>query len=127
MKRTAIYLRTNHARSCAIYVRTAVESSESVDTQLAACKQYAERKGFHVAREYVDRVRSGADMKRHALQRMLAEADAGAFHLVLVQRLDRLSRTPTDVHTINARLQRQGIDLLVLEDLIEDLNAGGER
>ena len=96
-------------KTCAIYIRTAVQSQASIDAQRAACRQYAQRKGMCVVREYVDEARSGADMKRYGLQCMLSGARSGSFQVVVVQHFDRLTRSLCDTHTIISRLQSQGI------------------
>ena len=77
----------------ALYVSCSTAKQEhSPATQLHELHDYARRRGFTVAHEYIDEGISGARDSRPALDRMLVDSRRGRFDLVLVVRLDRLGR-----------------------------------
>ena len=91
------------ATRVAIYARssTAMQSVESIEDQLGRCHDYAARHRWVVAEAYFDAGRSGAALVGpEGLFRMMAAADHGEFDLVLVEDLDRLSRSASDTRAI---------------------------
>ena len=77
----------------------------------------------HVA-SYIDQ-KSGATIDRPDLQRMLHDAAAGAFDVVLVYRLDRFARSLKLVHEIFDRLQRAEVGLRSATEPFDTVSAGG--
>lgn len=70
------------------------QTFRSIEDQQTLCRAYAERHGWVEVRAYFDAARSGATMVgRVGLFEMLAAADRGEFVLILVDNLDRLTRT----------------------------------
>lgn len=104
---------SQHSKRCAIYIRSAQASQVSLDMQRNLCTRYAERKGWRVVREYADNGQSGATMKRPALQRLLAATDVD---VVLVHRLDRISRSMRDMVSIVDRLDARGASIQCVAD-----------
>jgi DNA invertase Pin-like site-specific DNA recombinase len=81
--------------SCAIYARVSTEL-QSCDLQLRDLREYAERRGWQVAREFVDKGVSGKKASRPALDRLMNEARTRRFDTVLVWKLDRWGRSVVD-------------------------------
>jgi site-specific DNA recombinase len=89
-------------RRCAIYTRKSSEEGleqafNSLDAQRDACESYA-RSQIHegwtvLATHYDDGGISGGTLERPALQRLLADIGAGKVDLVLVYKVDRLTRS----------------------------------
>jgi len=79
-------------KRCAIYARVST-NDQSVDMQTRDLRKSADGRGFEVVKEYTDEGQSGAKNSRPALDRMLADAKAGKFEIILVWRLDRLGRS----------------------------------
>ncbi|CAB4584453.1 unannotated protein [freshwater metagenome] len=77
----------------------------------------------HVA-SYTDQ-KSGATLNRPDLQRMLADAAAGAFDVVIVYRLDRLARSLKLVHEIFEQLQHAEVGLRSATEPFDTVSAGG--
>jgi site-specific DNA recombinase len=66
-----------------------------MESQEAECREYAERMGWTVAAVYQD-WHTGTELwERPEMTRLLADARAGAFEVVVFHRLDRLSRDMT--------------------------------
>src|SRR5207249_334935 len=83
----------------AIYARKSTSQSDvadvekSVTRQIALAKAFAAERGWQVIEEYVDDGISGQEsVKLVNRARMLADATAGKFQVVVVRDFDRLSR-----------------------------------
>src|SRR5579862_3725424 len=80
-------------RSVALYGRVSTLNGQNPEMQLAELREYAQRRGWHVSREYVDLGVSGARESRPEFNRMMADAHARAFDAVACWKLDRLGRS----------------------------------
>lgn len=84
-----------------IYCRTASRgpdgSSAALSRQEAACRAYADRKGYRAGDVFVDDGVSGMTSGRRALQAMLSFLDENPDHVVIVEEVSRLARC-TDLH-----------------------------
>lgn len=110
-----------------IYARYSsdLQSAESIADQVRLCRSYAERFGWHVAGLYSDRAISGASSARPEYQKLLADAKAGKFDLVVAEALDRLSRDQEDVAALYKRFQYYGVKLVtVAEGEVNELHVG---
>lgn len=106
-------------KRAALYARFSTELQEgrSIDDQIALCRSYAEREGFTVVATFDDRARSGASvLNRDGLLALLVQAKEGAFDVVIVEALDRLSRSMTDLSSIHDRLTFMGIELRAVHE-----------
>ena len=68
-------------------------TDQNVEVQLTALREYAERRGWQVAGEYVDLGVSGSKEKRPALDKLMADARRRAMDAVVVFRFDRFARS----------------------------------
>ncbi len=95
-----------------VYVRRSTDdehqpySIEAQDTRLAA--YISSQPGWRQAARYADDA-SGATIARPGLQRALAAARAGAIDVLLVYRVDRLTRSLRDLVTLLDDLDRAGV------------------
>lgn len=86
------------------YVRVSTKEQAkngySIDEQIAKIRNYCELKEWELVEVYADPGYTGTNYDRPALQRMLSETDW--FDMVLVYRLDRLSRSQEGaLHLVN--------------------------
>jgi site-specific DNA recombinase len=90
---------------CAIYTRKSTEEGldqafNSLDAQREACEAYAasqRHEGWQVLKtHYDDGGFSGGNINRPALQQLMADIKAGQIDLVLVYKIDRLTRSLID-------------------------------
>jgi DNA invertase Pin-like site-specific DNA recombinase len=90
---------------CAIYTRKSIEHGielefNSLDAQREACEAYIKsqaHEGWRALSEYYDDPAfSGASLKRPALQQLLADIDTGRVNIVVVYKIDRLTRSLSD-------------------------------
>jgi DNA invertase Pin-like site-specific DNA recombinase len=108
----------------AIYVRVST-SEQTVEPQLVALHEYAERRGLAVLETYQDEGVSGAKTHRPALDRLLRDARRRRFDLVVVVKLDRLARSVRHLCNITAELEALGVDLAVLDQGIDTSTPSG--
>jgi site-specific DNA recombinase len=90
---------------CAIYTRKSTEEGldmefNSLDAQREACEAYVASQKAEgwvlVGDRYDDGGFSGANLERPALQRLIADIEAHAIDVVVVYKIDRLSRSLMD-------------------------------
>jgi DNA invertase Pin-like site-specific DNA recombinase len=108
-------------RRCAIYTRKSTEEGleqdfNSLDAQREACAAYVQsQKGagwrLHRAR-YDDGGLSGATMERPALQRLLQAVEGGQVDIVVVYKVDRLTRSLTDFAKIVETFDANGVSFV---------------
>jgi DNA invertase Pin-like site-specific DNA recombinase len=97
------------------------QTEQSIEGQLAACYDYAEREGIVVVGEYVDRARSAKTDNRPEFQRMVTDSAKRLFDAILVYQLDRFSRNRYDSAIYKARLKKNGVRVLsARENIAED-------
>jgi len=95
----------SQTRRCAIYTRKSSEEGleqgfNSLDAQRDACASFVasqHHEGWRIVKTHFDDGGvSGGSLERPALQELLAEIDAGRIDIVVVYKIDRLTRSLTD-------------------------------
>jgi site-specific DNA recombinase len=90
---------------CAIYTRKSTEYNlelafNSLDAQREACEAYIKSQAHEgwrlIPGRYDDGAFSGASLERPALQQLLADVRSGKIDIVLVYKVDRLTRSLSD-------------------------------
>lgn len=94
-----------------IYARFSSHSQteQSIEGQLAACYDFAEREGYTVIGEYIDRAISARTDDRPDFQRMIADSAKHTFEVILVYQLDRFSRNRYDSAVNKQKLKKNGV------------------
>lgn len=101
----------------ALYARVSTSNKgQDVGLQLDELRQVATLRGWSIADEYVDSGVSGSTDSRPALDRMMADAQAGRFELVAVWKLDRLGRSLQHLLRLIADLSGWGVGFASLRD-----------
>ena len=88
--KTEIAAKSGPIRRVAIYARVSTDKQET-ENQLAQLREFADKQGWKVVREYTDYA-SGAKADRDGLKQMFEDASKRKFDLLLFWALDRLSR-----------------------------------
>src|SRR5437660_3143558 len=90
---------------CAIYTRKSTEHGleqefNSLDAQREACEAYIKSQAFQgwraLPQQYNDPAYSGGNLDRPALKRLLADIEVGKVDVVVVYKIDRLTRSLAD-------------------------------
>lgn len=107
-------------RRAALYARYSsdLQNAASIDDQLALCRSYCRREDFTIVGEFADRAISGASMNcRAGLADLMRAAQAAAIDVVVVESLDRLSRSMKDLAGIHEELSGfLGIDIIAVHE-----------
>ena len=110
-----------------LYARfsTDMQRDASIDDQIRSCRDYAERQGLEVVEVYSDRAVSGASLVRSGIQKLLLDAHASTFDIVISEGLDRLSRNQSDIASIYQKLQFRDVTIeTVTEGAISEMHVG---
>jgi site-specific DNA recombinase len=110
-----------------IYARysSELQSETSVDDQVRLCRNLIEHHGWAYLHAYADRALSGASTLRPGYQKLLEDARACRFDVVVAEALDRLSRDQADTANFYKHLTFQGIRIVTLaEGEISELHVG---
>jgi site-specific DNA recombinase len=122
---------TNHRiRRAGIYTRFSTEhqNERSCEDQAHLCRQLAAREGLAVVAVYQDAAKSGGTRHgRSGLAKLLDDAEAGRFDIVIVEALDRLSRDMEDLAGIHKRLTFRGIEIRTVNEGVADTVSVGLR
>lgn len=110
-KRKGTKLSKTAASACVIYARFSSHSQreESIEQQVAECRAYAARRGWTVLDVYPDEAISGTVEDRPQFQKMIADAEKGAFGHVVTYKVDRFARDRLDSAIYKSRLRQMGI------------------
>lgn len=87
-KRVFIYIRVSTDKQA--------EEGYSIPQQTERLIKYCEAMGWQVVKVYTDDGYSGGDLKRPAMKQMIRDIEKGNADIVLVDKLDRLSRSQFD-------------------------------
>ena len=108
---------------CAIYTRKSTEHNldlefNSLDAQREACEAYIKSQAHEgwrlVPDRYDDGGLSGASLDRPALQKLLADVRAGRITIVVVYKVDRLTRSLADFAKLVELFDQQGVSFVLI-------------
>ncbi len=108
-------------KRCAVYCRVSTDerldqSFNSIDAQREAGKAYVESQRTEnwslVADDYLDPGFSGGNMERPGLRRLMADIEAGGVDIVIVYKIDRLTRSLTDFARMVEVFERHGVSFV---------------
>ncbi len=113
----------------ALYARVSSDRQDvdlSVSAQLRALRDYAEKNGYAVAREYVDEAESGRVANRPEFRKMIDEAGRtnAPFREILVWKFSRFTRKREHAVAFKSMLRRKGIRVVSITEQAEDTATG---
>ena len=113
----------------ALYARVSSDRQDvdlSVAAQLRALRDYAQKNGYVVAREYVDEAESGRIADRPQFQRMLDEASKpeSLFRGILVWKFSRFTRKREHAVAFKSMLRRRGVRVVSITEQADDTPSG---
>lgn len=100
------------------------QSEQSIEGQLHECHDFAQREGYTVVGEYIDRAMTGRNDDRPDFQRMLADAPKKQFAAIIVWKLDRFARNRYDSAINKAKLKKHGVKVVSAKENITDSPEG---
>jgi site-specific DNA recombinase len=123
-----------HKLRCAVYTRKSSEEGldmdfNSLDAQRESCEAYIASQKTEgwllVADRYDDGGFSGGTMERPALQRLLADVKAGKVDVIVVYKIDRLSRSMLDFPNLVELFERHGVTFVSVTQSFNTKDAMG--
>src|SRR5262244_2276940 len=107
-------------KRAALYMRISTKNhGQTTETQAVALREYAERRGFEIVQEYADAGVSGSKDSRPALDRLMKDARARKFDVVIVARFDRFARSVSHLLRALEEFSHLGIDFVSLSESID--------
>ena len=106
---------------CAIYTRKSTEAGleqdfNFLDAQREACEAYIKSQAHEgwklLAKRYDDGGLSGGTLDRPALQRLLCDIEAGKIDVIVVYKVDRLTRSLTDFAKLVERFDAHSVSFV---------------
>lgn len=95
-----------------------MQRNESIDAQLRAIQDYAERNGYILCHTYVDKAKSATTDQRPQFQQMMKDIVSNNVDAIIVHKLDRFSRNRYDSAIYRSIMKKNDVVLLsVLENL----------
>ena len=109
-----------------IYARysSSSQTEQSIEGQVRVCREFAERNGYVIVSEYVDRAKTGTNDNRPAFQQMLYDSKQKTFEAVLVYKLDRFARNRYDSALNTLTLLNNGVKVVSATENISDKPEG---
>ena len=107
----------------AIYARVSTdrqEQEQTIQSQLAALRAYAEGKGYEAVREYVDDGLSGTTLARPGLDALRDALPSGDFSAVLFHSPDRMARKALYQGILLEEIERAGVKAEFLNYAVDD-------
>lgn len=126
MKKQSSARNASQPLNAVIYARYSSHSQteQSIEGQLHDGYAYAERCGYRVIGEYIDRALTGTKDDRPDFQRMIADAEKHQFQIVIVWKLDRFARNRYDSAIYKRQLKKHGVRVVSVMENINDSPEG---
>jgi DNA invertase Pin-like site-specific DNA recombinase len=103
----------------ALYARVSTLNGQDPEMQLRELREFASRRGWEIASEYVDQGISGSRDSRPALNRLMDDVRQRRSDAVLVWKLDRFGRSLKHLVNTIADLEALGVAFVSLRDNID--------
>ena len=105
----------------AIYIRVSTQEQAlegySIEEQQKRLLSFCEAKNLSVYKTYIDPGYSGSNLNRPAIQQLILDAEHHSFDMVLIYKLDRLSRSQKDtMHLLEDVLLCNNVDLVAMNE-----------
>ncbi|MDF9825750.1 site-specific DNA recombinase [Breznakia sp. PF5-3] len=112
---------------CRVSTQEQAESGFGIDVQMSKINAYLSLFDYELENitYYIDEGISAKDMKRKRLQALLKEVENGNIDLVIIYKLDRLSRSVIDVYKIIELLNNNNCNLIAVMDQLDISSANG--
>src|SRR5438552_18723258 len=108
MKRAALYMR----------VRTKGHG-QTTETQAVALREYASHRGCEIVEEYPDTGISGSKDSRPALDKLMKDARARRFDVVIVARFDRFARSVSHLLRALEEFNHVGVAFISVSEALD--------
>src|SRR5688572_11358120 len=107
-------------KRAALYMRVSTKGhGQTTETQALALRDYVQHRGFEIFQEYRDEGISGSKDSRPALDRLMKDAKARKFDVVIVARFDRFARSVSHLLRALEEFSHLGVDFVSLSESVD--------
>src|SRR5881628_2888641 len=107
-------------KRAALYMRVSTKGhGQTTETQAVALREYAAHRGFEIVQEYRDEGVSGSKDSRPALDRLMKDARARKFDVVIVVRFDRFARSVSHLLRALEEFSHLGVDFVSVSESLD--------
>lgn len=100
------------------------QTEQSIEGQMRVCKEYAEKNGYVIVSEYVDRAMTGTNDKRPAFRQVISDSKKHEWSFVLVYKFDRFARSRYDSAINKSILKKNGVKVVSATEQISNTPEG---
>ena len=111
------YARVSHTRQL---------DGVSLEAQEARIRAYATARGWEISEVLVERGRTGKNMRRPMLERLLVDVKADRVSHVIVFKLDRISRSVVDLLSLLDLFKSKAVSFVSVSEVIDTSSSMGE-
>ncbi len=118
-------------KNCAIYTRVSTDMQaekefSSCDAQEQKIRSFIEsQEDWQVCKVYTDGGYSGATLQRPAIQQLLQDVQREKIDIVLVYKIDRLTRSPKDFYHLIECFEQANLDFISITERIDTSTPAG--
>ena len=109
----------------ALYCRVSTAVGQNPEMQVRELREFAERRGWKIADEYIDTGVSGAKDSRPELNRLMADAHRRRFDAVIVWKFDRFARSVSHLLKGLDTFRALGIEFVSLSEQLDTTTPTG--
>lgn len=114
-------------KAAALYARVSTNNGhQDPAMQLRELREYCERRGWQVFKEYTDAGISGSKEKRPELDRLMADAHKRQFDVLVVWKFDRFARSVSHLLRALENFQALGIEFVSLSEQMDTTTPAGK-
>jgi site-specific DNA recombinase len=111
------------------YIRVSTEKQAdfgvSLEAEEAKIRAMAVVQGADLSEAIIDAGESAKSLNRPGMERLLALVDAGAVDVVIIAKLDRLTRSVKDLAELLERFTKRGVALVSVAECLDTATAAG--
>lgn len=100
------------------------QGEQSIEGQLAEAHRYAERHGYKIIHEYIDRAQTGRNDNREQFQQMLRDTAKKQFQVIIVWKIDRFGRNREEIAFNKYRCKKNGVKVVYTAENVPDSPEG---
>lgn len=108
----------------ALYARVSTHDQQTLPMQIAAMREYAEKRGWTIKQE-IEEIGSGAKTRPHR-ENLLKTARRRQIDAIIVWRLDRWGRSVSDLMTTIRELTDIGVGFISLSEALDLTTSAGK-
>ncbi len=112
------------------YIRVSTEEQAregvSLDNQRKRIEAFCVAKEWTLGRIYADEGVSGSSLKRDGVQELISDCKKGVFDVVVIYKLDRLTRSVKDLGTLIETFDKSDVAFSSVSDNFDTTTANGK-